>query len=191
MAVGGASPSQHVTKIPSAIRIEYQPPRRGSIASNNWDGSFRVDPTAEEVVRTVNKRIERMIDWNVQVLLKHLTNVMLYRQAKESLSSPPQASNKSETEGNVRSTTGGGISSQSVRSSTTDFSENESISSCPPRFQPPDLESVVPPSVVEELRQYVTAIAFLYPDNPFVSCIYIFHVLIRYKLICICLELTH
>ena len=147
----------------------------------------------EEVVRTVNKKIERMIDWNVQILLQHLTNVMLYRQVNESSSLPPHAAapGKAEAEGSGRSNTGGGVSSQSVRSSATDFSGNESVASCPPRLQPNDGESVVPPTVVEELRQYVTAIAFLYPDNPFVSCIYIFHVLIRYKLICICLELTH
>ena len=174
LAVGSAGPTSlahAAAKNPSASKISFQPPRRDSIATNNWDGSAaQVVPSVDDVVRTVNQRIERMIDWNVQVLLKHLTNIVLYRQKQNESQSivgdPIQIRPESASGGRDDM-------SLSRRSYATDQSGNSSFGDSFHLSASPPLPQVVGPAVsraaIEELRQFVTAIAFMYQDNPFVS----------------------
>lgn len=109
---------------------------------------------------SVEARARRLINWNVETLLRLLRQIVAHREAK----GLEPTSFKGSTAGDP---------DRMIRKAATPLEEVEEIISLP-KFnakaakKQKDPDSVeIPEVVVEELRSFVTAIAAMYRNNPF------------------------
>jgi class 3 adenylate cyclase len=161
LAVGSARSSTNIKTTAGSRRISFEPARRTSTTEDDWDGSLRYLPTEADVARTVNEKLERMIDWNVDVLQGLLKRVIAIRGDTAIGVEAPKL---------VYAETAG----KTVMNEVKDFMTMATKQLSKGRVVPSLV--TINPEVLSQLRDFVTAIAFLYPENPFHSFEHASHV---------------
>jgi len=141
------------------VYMENGGAKEGDVAQVKRSESFQ--GTAKHVCPDADRKIRRLISWNVECLLRLLKEVVARRNTgSQSSSHFPPFSQPSE---------------QKLKKGDTFLDEIKEIIALP-RFDdnlirdPQDINDVViPEEAVQELTDYVTVIASMYRDNPFHS----------------------